>query len=218
MPAIRLIVDGAPLRAATLSTTVAFAALGGLSFAVVAAVAALDRPAADAGFVMTAAAVGGLAGSLAMTRRPAPARPAATVLAALVATGVALAVMGLGSWAVLLAGAFAVGVLDAPLLVGLFTARSEHSPTTLRATVFTVAASAKLGAASIGAVVASQLLDGRATGAGLVAIGAAHVLAAAVGRVALTEIATPEVATTEVATTEVTATEPTAPRRRPHRR
>ena len=210
VPAIRLIVSVAPLRAATVSTTVAFAALGGLSFAVVAAVAALGRPAADAGFVMTAAAVGGLAGSLAMTRRPAPARPAATVLAALVATGVALAVMGLGSWQVLLAGAFVIGVLDAPLLVGLFTARSEHSPTTLRATVFTLAASAKLGAASIGAVVASQLLDGRATGAGLVAIGAVHVLAAAVGRVALTEIATTEVTAPEVTTTEVTSTEVTA--------
>lgn len=182
--AVRLIASAPPLRAATIATTIAFAALGGLSFAVVSATQALGRPAADAGAVMTVAAAGGLVGSLAMTRRAAPRHPASTVLVSLAAMGVALAMMGLGSWPLLLAGAFVIGFVDGPLLVGLFTARSDHSPPTLRATVFTVAASAKLGAASIGAVVAAQLLDGRSTGAGLVVIGAAHILAAAAGRLA----------------------------------
>ena len=179
--AVRLIASAPPLRAATLATTLAFAALGGLSFAVVSATRAVGRPAADAGAVMTVAAVGGLVGSLAMTRRAPPRRPSSTVLVSLVAMGVALAVMGLGSWPVLLAGAFFIGFIDGPLLVGLFTARSDHSPPALRATVFTVAASAKLGAASLGAVVAAQALDARSTGAGLVAIGAAHVIAAGAG-------------------------------------
>ena len=78
---------------------------------------------------MTVAAVGGLAGSLAMT----PPRPAATAgvdpcSSSLAAMGVALAVMGLGSWPVLLAGAFVIGFIDGPLLVALFTTRSDHSP------------------------------------------------------------------------------------------
>ena len=187
--AVRLIASAPPLRSATVATTLAFAALGGLSFAVVSATQALGRPAADAGAVMTVAAVGGLAGSLAMTRRLPPRRPSSTVLVSLTAMGVALAVMGLGSWPLLLAGAFVIGFIDGPLLVGLFTARSDHSPPALRATVFTVTASAKLGAASLGAVVAAQALDGRATGAGLVAIGTAHVVAAGAGR--LSEVRRP---------------------------
>jgi hypothetical protein len=207
VPAIRLIVSIAPLRAATVSTTIAFAALGGLPFAVVAAVDRLGRPAADAGVVMTIAAVGGLAGSLAMTRRPAPAHPTRTVLAALAATGMTLVLMAWDSWLVLLVGAAAIGVLDAPLLVALFTARSEHSPPTLRATVFTVAASAKLAAASVGAVAAGQLLDGRATGAGLAVIGAVHVLAAGAGSVTLTRWPRPSPS----ASTPVGATTPSRP-------
>ena len=87
--------------------------------------------------------------------------------------------MGGGSWPVLLAGAFLMGVADGPLLVGLFATRTEHSPPALRATVFTVGASAKLGTASVGALVAGLVLDGQATGVGLVVIGAVHVLAAA---------------------------------------
>ena len=47
-----------------------------------------------------------------------------------------------------------MGVVDGPLLVGLFTTRTDHSPPALRATVFTVAASAKLGTASVGALLA----------------------------------------------------------------
>ena len=74
-----------------------------------------------------------------------------------------------------------IGFVDGPLLVALFTTRSEHSPASVRATVFTVAASAKLGAASIGAVAAAEWLDGRATGAGLVAIGGVHLVAAVAG-------------------------------------
>ena len=177
-----------------MSTTVAFAALGGLSFAVVAAVEALGRPAADAGLVMTTAAVGGLVGSLAMTRRRAtrptrrpPCWPRSSPPA------LALGVMARRSWPVCSAAPSPSACIDAPLLVGLFTARSEHSPPTLRATVFTVAASAKLGAASIGAVAAGQLLDGRATGAGLAVIGAVHLVAAAVDdrRVAVAPAAEP---------------------------
>ena len=78
-----------------------------------------------------------------------------------------------------------MGVADGPLLVALFTTRTEHSPPALRATVFTVGASAKLGVASVGALVAGVALDGRATGAGLAVIGVVHLLAAAAGWLSL---------------------------------
>ncbi len=183
--AVHLMASNAALRSATLATTLAMAALGGRSFALVAATEAVGRRPADAGIALTVSATGGLVGSLAMTRRRSPARPERTVLAAVAALGVVLVVMAAGSWPIVLAGAFVLGVIDGPLLVGLFATRSEHSPPALRATVFTVGASAKLGLASVGALLAGVVLDGRATAAGLVAIGAAHLAAAGLGWLSL---------------------------------
>jgi MFS family permease len=179
--ALRAIVRAGPLRSATVTTTVAFAALGGLEFALVAAVGATGRPATDAGIALTVTAAGGLVGSLAMTYRAAPARPERTVLLSVAAIGAVLVAMAAGSWPLLLTGAVAMGILDGPLLVGLFTTRSEHSPAALRATVFTIGTSAKLGASSLGAIIAGTALDDRSTGAGLLAIGAVHLTAAAIG-------------------------------------
>jgi hypothetical protein len=179
--AVRIMIEDPPLRAVTLSTTVAFGALGGLSFALVAATTALGRDAADAGVALTVSALGGLVGSLLMIRRPPLGRPARTVLVCLAAVGALLILMSAGWWPLLLAGSFAIGVVDAPLLVGLFATRTSSSSTGVRATVFTIGASAKLGAAAVGAVVAGRVLDGRATGVGLAAIGLVHAAAAAAG-------------------------------------
>jgi MFS family permease len=180
----RAIVGDPALRAVTASTTIACAALGGLSFALVAATTALGRAPGDAGIALTATALGGLVGSLAMTRRPAPRHPAATVLGSLAALAVVLVAMATGSWPLLLVGALAMGIIDGPLLVGVFAARAA-SPPHLRATVFTIGASAKLGAASIGALAAGRLLDGQGTAAGLVVIGVVHLVAVAVGWLSL---------------------------------
>jgi hypothetical protein len=180
----RAIVGDRALRAVTVSTTIAFAALGALSFALVAAVTALDRPPGDAGVALTVCAAGGLIGSAVMTRRPSPRRPAATVLASVGTLGAVLLAMAVGSWPVLLVGALAMGVIDGPLLVGVFAARAA-SPVHLRATVFTVGASAKLGAASVGALAAGRFLDGSRTAAGIAAIGAVHLLAVGVGWLSL---------------------------------
>ncbi|MDY7099977.1 MAG: MFS transporter, partial [Actinomycetota bacterium] len=84
-------------------------------------------------------------------------------------------------WAGVLVAAAVFGVWDGPLLVGTYAVRAGHGPPGAVASVFTVAASLKLGAASIGALAGGYLLDGRATAAGLVAIGVAHLAAAAVG-------------------------------------
>jgi hypothetical protein len=180
----RAILGDPALRAVTASTTIACAALGGLPFALVAATTALGRAPGDAGIALTASAVGGLAGSLAMTRRPAPRHSATSVLASLAALAVVLGAMALGSWPLLVAGALVMGIIDGPLLVGVFAARAA-SPPHLRATVFTIGASAKLGAASIGALAAGRLLDGRETAAGLVVIGVVHLGAVAVGGLSL---------------------------------
>ncbi len=186
--AARLVADVAALRAVTLATTIAFAALGALSFAFVAATTATGRPAADAGIVLTVSAVGGLVGSLVMTRRRSPRRPAITVLVSLGILAALLLAMAAAGWTVLLLGAFGMGVVDGPLLVGLFATRTISSPPTLRATVFTLGASAKLGAAAIGALVAGQVLDGRSTSAGLAVVGLVHAVAAAAGWLSLRSV------------------------------
>ncbi|MGD9998960.1 MAG: hypothetical protein AB7U39_18735, partial [Ilumatobacteraceae bacterium] len=179
-PALAAIRDSAPLRAVTLSTTVAFVGIGGLTFAAVAATRAADRPTNDAGQLFTVLAVGGLLGSLLMTRRPSPARPERVVAVTLAATGVVLAGMAVTEWwPALLLGAGLVGMLDGPLLVGLFAVRVAGAPADLRATVFTLGASAKLGASALGAVLGGQLLGGRSTSVGFVLIGVVHLAAAA---------------------------------------
>jgi MFS family permease len=183
--AFETIVRRPPLRASTLASTLAFAGFGALPLALVSATDRLGRPPSAAGLVLTLSAIGGLVGSLAMTRVRAPACPEHAVLWSLLATGAVLVAISVGPWPLLLAGAVTLGVIDAPLLVALFAVRSDNSPGELRATVFTLAASAKLGVASIGAVLAGTLLDGRATGAGLAVIGAIQMLAAAFGRLAL---------------------------------
>lgn len=170
-----------PLRATTAATTVAHCAIGAVPFAAVAAAAAHGLDADRGGHLVTAIAVGALAGSVAMTRLPLPRSAERLVLASLAAMGVvAVAAGGLG-WAGVLVAAAVFGVWDGPLLVGTYAVRAGHGPPGAVASVFTVAASLKLGAASIGALAGGYLLDGRATAAGLVAIGVAHLAAAAVG-------------------------------------
>lgn len=183
--ALDVIVSRRRLRSVTLASTIAFAAFGALPLALVAATDRLDRPASAAGLALTLSAVGGLVGSLVMTRLRLPTRPEVMVLAALAGTGGALLLMSAPSWPLLLAGAVALGVIDAPLLVGLFAVRRDESPTDARASVFTIAASLKLGVASLGAALAGALLGSRATSAGLMVIAAVQFVAMGCGWLAL---------------------------------
>jgi hypothetical protein len=179
--ALRTMVERAPLRAVTLTTTVSFLGIGGLTIAAAAAARGTGRDGAAAGEVVTAIALGALAGSVLWTRLRPPARPARTVTIATAATGLALVGMGAGGWPVVMVGAVIVGVLDAPLLIGTFVARHAESPLELRSSVFTVGASLKLAASSFGALVAGWTLGTAMTAIGLAAIGAVHLVAAALG-------------------------------------
>ena len=180
------IVADPPLRAVTVSTTSPSPPSAGCrSRSSRRPRRSAGRP-ADAGIALTVSAVGGLGGSLAMTRRPAPRRPAATVLASLAAIGVVLVAMAAGSWPLLLVGAFVAGRHRRPAAGRAVRDPQRASPPHLRATVFTIGASAKLGAASIGALAAGLLLDGRAhRRPGSSAIGAVHLVAVGVGWLSL---------------------------------
>ncbi len=182
--AAELLVRQPVLRSVTVTTSLAFVGIGGLTIAAAAAARAAGRDGTDAGQVVTAIAVGALLGSMAWTRLRPSGDPGRQVIVATTATGLVLIAMGLGTWPVVIGGAFVVGVLDAPVLIGTFAARHSSSPLDLRSSVFTVGASLKLAASSVGAVAAGWMLATASAGAGLVVIGAIHVTASALGVVA----------------------------------
>ncbi|WP_326592989.1 MFS transporter [Streptomyces sp. NBC_01294] len=168
------------LRAVTSATTLAFVGIGSLTTTSVLLAAELGSPGAG-GVLMTAFAVGALAGSLTLGRitSVAPGRLARWALAG---TGAALAAAALApSFApsvAVTAVLFAVaGVCDGPLLTATLRIRSEYAPDGARTQVFTLGAGLKLTAASVGAAVVGLAAD--APAAALLTGIAALLLAAA---------------------------------------
>jgi hypothetical protein len=180
-PAVRLMARSAPLRAVTVSTTLLSGALGGLEIAVAAGVRARGLAIERAGVLLTVVAVGGLIGSVAMARLGRTAEPARLAVGAIAATGAALLLMVAGPWPLMVAGAGLVGACDAPLLIGTYRTRGRHSPPGLRACVFTLGASLKLGLGSVGALACGVAIGARATTGGLAALGLVALAAALAG-------------------------------------
>ncbi|MFE3762469.1 MFS transporter [Streptomyces sp. NPDC059104] len=177
------------LRAITSATTLAFVGVGALTTTSVLLARGLGRPGAG-GVLMTAFAVGALAGSLTLGRMTSVA-PGRLARWAMAGTGAALGVAAFAPSVALTAAAFAAaGVCDGPLLTATLRIRSEHAPGAVRAQVFTLGAGLKVTAASTGAA-----LVGLAAGAppwtlllGIavlqLAAAALHLLVSARGRVA----------------------------------
>lgn len=183
--ALRAMWRDRPLRGVTVASTLEMAALGGLAIAMVSAAGHHGRAAEAAGTVLTVRAVAALLGSLVLTRAGHAVTPVHLVLVPIALSGTGLVAMGLVPWwtLVVIVGA-AIGFADGPVLVGTYRARADGSPAALRASVFTVAASLKLGASSAGALVAGTAIGERDTPAGLVAIGAVCIAASAAGALA----------------------------------
>ncbi|MFB0631254.1 MFS transporter [Streptomyces sp. AB3(2024)] len=177
------------LRAITSATTLAFVGVGALTTTSVLLARGLGRP-GTGGVLMTAFAVGALAGSLTLGRMTSVA-PGRLARWAMAGTGAALGVAAFAPSVALTAAAFAAaGVCDGPLLTATLRIRSEHAPGSVRAQVFTLGAGLKVTAASTGAA-----LVGLAAGAppwtlllGIavlqLAAAALHLLVSARGRVA----------------------------------
>lgn len=142
---------------------------------------------ADAGWLLSALAAGGLLGSLLWTWRPAPAtRAHRTVLIALAGIGAPLAAGALvpDSVSALAALFTASGVALGPFTSALFLVRDHHAPDGLRAQVFAIGAGLKTTATATGAALAGALTDLPAANQ-LLLVGATPLLAAALGSIAL---------------------------------
>ncbi|MFF3860210.1 MFS transporter [Streptomyces sp. NPDC002209] len=138
------------LRAITSATTLAFVGIGTLTTTSVLLASRLGSPGAG-GVLMTAFAVGALAGSLTLGRITAV-EPGRLARWAMAGTGAALAVAAFAPSVTLAAVLFAAaGVCDGPLLTATLRIRSEYAPDAVRTQVFTLGAGLKLTAASVGA-------------------------------------------------------------------
>ncbi|MFF4580268.1 MFS transporter [Streptomyces sp. NPDC001373] len=138
------------LRAITSATTLAFVGVGALTTTSVLLARGLGSPGAG-GVLMTAFALGALAGSLTLGRMTSV-EPGRLARWAMAGTGAALAVAASAPSVVPAAAAFAAaGVCDGPLLTATLRIRSEHAPGAVRAQVFTLGAGLKVTAASTGA-------------------------------------------------------------------
>ncbi|WP_216651515.1 MFS transporter [Actinomadura litoris] len=180
------------LRAITMVTCLAFVGVGGLT--TTAALLARARGHEEGGGVlMTAFAVGALAGSLAVARRGTRLSAERTAGLSLLATGAVLAAAAIApSFALVTVAFVTAGLMDGPLLTATLRLRADHAPPGTRPQVFTIGAGLKITAAAAGAA-----LTGAAAGlpaaALLLAIAALHVAAALLYPVLLRPAASPRV-------------------------
>ncbi|WP_052230168.1 MFS transporter [Streptomyces sp. CT34] len=142
------------LRAITAATCLAFVGIGGLTTATVLLAAYRGGP-GSGGALMTAFAIGALAGSLAVARREPriPVQHQAT--AALLGTGLSLGGAALIPAPPAIVALFVLaGLFDGPLLTATLRIRADHAPARVRAQVFTLGAGLKITAAACGAALA----------------------------------------------------------------
>ncbi|MFE2169501.1 MFS transporter [Streptomyces sp. NPDC059447] len=146
------------LRAVTAATTLAFVGIGSLTTTSVLLATGLGSPGAG-GVLMTAFAVGALAGSLTLGRMTSVA-PGRLVRWAMAGTGVALTAAAFTPSVAATAALFAVaGVCDGPLLTATLRIRAEYAPDGVRTQVFTLGAGLKMTAASAGAALVGLAAD-----------------------------------------------------------
>lgn len=168
-----------PLAVVTFSSTFTQLGQGGLAIAAVAL--SIDRVGSpsEGAAVVTAFAVGSLAGALLETARPARGRPHLVMMGGFLATGLLtmVAAIDLGTvWTVAAIGLS--GLFTASTSAAMLFLRNRHSPAHLKSQIFTVSAGFRASASAAGAALA-----GAATGLGgavtVAAVGVIWVVSAA---------------------------------------
>ena len=145
----------------TVLTTISMSAFGGLALVAVDLAEHHGRDSAAASRLVLAMAVGAVVGSLVWTRFAPPRRPLRSALVSVAIVGLAFGTCAVASWWVCMGAFLVAGAADAPLLVATFAVRNRRSPAHLRASVYTLSASLKIAATSVGAVAIGVLVDVR---------------------------------------------------------
>ena len=147
------------LGTVTASSTLGQLGLGALPI-VAAVLASRQHQPAATGWLMTAVAGGALIGSLLWTWRPVqPARTPLTVMIALIATGVPLALAAMTTSSLTLTAVlFGIsGIAVGPFTGAMFTTRKLFAPDEVQAQVFTISAGLRLTMAAAGAAIGGAL-------------------------------------------------------------
>ncbi|MGW5770493.1 MFS transporter [Streptomyces longwoodensis] len=183
--AAALLLRDRPLRSLTWASAVGQFGIGALPVVCVLLAGRYATPWA-AGGLMTAMALGSLAGSLVYAWRPwGVRRPERTVAVMLLATGVPLAAVAAVPGVALALGCFALaGCCTGPLFAALLAGRDRYAPEAARTQVFTLGASLKSTFAAGGAALAGACQTAGPVRLAL-AVAGCQALAAALGAVLL---------------------------------
>jgi len=145
-----------PIAVVTLSGTLS--QIGGGAAGVAAIALSIERLGTTAGaaWILTAFAIGGLLGAVAVAARRWTQRPPSWVMGAgFAATGASLLLAGPDLGIVVVIVAFAVaGVFTAPANAAMLLLRDQESPAAVRSQVFTIGAGLRAAAAAVGATLA----------------------------------------------------------------
>ncbi|MBC6457152.1 MFS transporter [Actinomadura sp. HBU206391] len=175
-----------PLRAITVATVLAFAAIGGVPVVAVLLAEHLGADAGVGGHFLVAFAVGALAGSLAAARWSSRRQAEWIVLIGIAALGVSLAGAATATsvyWAIV--WFTAAGFWDGPVLAATLTLRQRESPADRLGQVNTTGGSLKIGAAAVGAALTGALADAAGADGLLFGMAALQFAGAAAGLVLL---------------------------------
>jgi MFS family permease len=154
-----VLVRNAPLRRATLASTISCAGIGMVTVCYPLLGAAHLRGPADGALLLTVLAIASLLANAVFAKHPLPWAPDRTVwLSTLVlAASAALAAAANGP-ALLVVAAAVAGFGEGPQLTALFAIRHREAPEHVRAQVFTTAASVKITGLAAGAALAGPLV------------------------------------------------------------
>ena len=147
------------LRRSTVISTLAFVGIAGLVVSAPLLGADLMGDSGTGALLLAVVAVGALAGSFAMVRRPPHVGPGTLVVISTLALAVGLALLAVspgGWWA--FAMALVVGFTQAPQLSAVMQVRDREAPTHARALVFMGATSLKTAAFALGSFLAAALV------------------------------------------------------------
>ncbi|MCE6998835.1 MFS transporter [Saccharothrix sp. S26] len=182
---LRHLATTAPLRGATIASSVGYGSVGMLATALPAHLGALGVGEDRTGLVWAAFEVGCVISVLAVRRRLPGWRPERVVFTAVALYGVALATWPLTHhFPVLLGLALVSGVAQGPTLAATITARQRYTPGPLLGQVSTTGASLKLGAFAIGAAAGGALLTTWSSAAVILLVAAGQLVGASLGAAA----------------------------------
>lgn len=146
------------LRQVTILTTISMSAFGGLALAAVSLAEHVGRSRDDGPILVLAMAIGAVPGALSARRIGATARPVTASFVAVAVVGLAFAA-ATASWEMAIVAFAVAGFADGPLLAATFAVRTARTPASLRASVYTIAAGAKVAGTAVGALTVGAVAD-----------------------------------------------------------